>query len=576
MRRRGSAVALMVIASVGLGVAIGPSQALSAPSNSDWSAYLNGPAHDSYDASATAITTTNITNLQPVWRWLVPASTNGGNTKLWASPTVYDGVVYLGSEDGTFYAVDESNQEILWSKYLGYRPALTCGRGGIISTATVARDPSSGTQTVYVFGPDGKLYALDADTGAVVWQSVVDTPSATESDYYSWSSPTVANGAVYIGISSGCDHPLVPAGVAAFNQATGAEQGVWHSEAENAPGASVWSSVGVLPNGDVVATTGNSNRRTGTQEPWGEAVVELNGSTLAFEQGWQVPTAEAIFDSDFGASPTQFTATINGKGTPMLGVCNKNGNYYAFEQSDLTAGPLWQNQIVAPHSDDNPGECDAAAIWDGTNLIEGGGNTTTIDGVAYNGSVQSLDPATGVARWKTGLPGAVIGSPTEDGAGVVAAQVFYSYTNQNGVYFLNAGTGAIIGSIIIPKAALFGQPVFDGDELLLGGMSNFGLTAYEVPKLGPAITVSPDSVNQHSHEVLTIKGIGFTGTPSVVFSDPGVKVDSVTVESSELLMVKVTARASAPVGSYNVSVLEPGSPYSADNCTACLAVNPSS
>ena len=85
------------------------------------------------------------------------------------------------------------------------------------ATATVADDPVTGTTTVFVNAPDGNLYALNAQTGAVIWKGLVDTPSTTINDYYAWGSPLVANGKVYVGISSDGDCPLVPGGLVAFN-----------------------------------------------------------------------------------------------------------------------------------------------------------------------------------------------------------------------------------------------------------------------------------------------------------------------------------------------------------------------
>ena len=56
-----------------------------------------------------------------------------------------------------------------WTTPKGTDPCGPKGQG-IISTATVADDPVTGTPTVYVNSPDGNLYALNAATGAVVWQ----------------------------------------------------------------------------------------------------------------------------------------------------------------------------------------------------------------------------------------------------------------------------------------------------------------------------------------------------------------------------------------------------------------------
>src|SRR3974390_3240799 len=63
--------------------------------SADWSSYLDGPSHDSYNGAAKSISTSNIANLQPVWRALIKDPTNNTNT-FRASPTVVDGIVYIG------------------------------------------------------------------------------------------------------------------------------------------------------------------------------------------------------------------------------------------------------------------------------------------------------------------------------------------------------------------------------------------------------------------------------------------------------------------------------------------------
>ena len=229
-RRSGIAIAAsgLLVATL-LTTSAGPAAAQGA---GDWPAYLDGPGHSSFNAAATAITPGSVPSLQQVWKWATPASPNDGSNRLWASPTVVDGVVYVGALDGYFYAIDEATQTVLWSDFLGLdeaKGAMPCGPNGqgIISTATVADDPVTGAPTVFVNAPDGNLYALDAGTGAVVWAGQVDTPLTTVNDYYSWGSPLVANGDVYVGISSDCDAPLVPGGMVSFNQSTGAQVAQW-------------------------------------------------------------------------------------------------------------------------------------------------------------------------------------------------------------------------------------------------------------------------------------------------------------------------------------------------------------
>src|SRR5579859_7372438 len=67
----------------------------------DWPGYLFDSGHSSYNADATAITTSNLSDLTPIWQWSQPSSTR--NNVFYASPTVVNGVVYIGSESGYFY-----------------------------------------------------------------------------------------------------------------------------------------------------------------------------------------------------------------------------------------------------------------------------------------------------------------------------------------------------------------------------------------------------------------------------------------------------------------------------------------
>jgi hypothetical protein len=305
------------------------------------------------------------------------------------------------------------------------------------------------------------------------------------------------------------------------------------------------------------------------QPLYDESIVRLDPDTLHVLDWWQVPAAQrAASDSDFGAPPTVWTATINGVPTPMVGACNKNGIFYAFAQNNLDLGPVWQDQITVPY----PGgtqECDSAAVYDGSQLIIGGGAATTINGTTYPGSVQSLDPATGAPNWQTGLPAGFVGTPTEDGGGVVAAQTFSSTDKSLGVYLLNAATGASLG-FIHTNSPLFGQAVFAQNDLVIGAGGSFGLQAFDVGTAGPPITtVSPGIIAPGVTTKVTLTGGGFSGTPDVDVGGP-VTVKSVTVVSSTTLKVALLPSKTAAAGSYNITVAEPG--LIADSCTDCLTI----
>ena len=431
----------------------------------NWPAYLQGQAHSSHNAAAVAISPAAAATMTRAWTWEPAKATMPGQPwGLLASPTVVSGRIYIGADTGVFYALDEATGHVIWHRFLGFVPTLTCGKLGIVATATVAPDPVTGVLTVYVAGGDGYLYALSAATGQIEWRSVIAIPSATVSDYYDWSSPTVSGQRIYVGVSSNCDSPLVAGGLKEYDQASGALLAFYRTYPGHSVAPSIWSSAAVNSAAQsVFVTTGNG--------PGGDSVsvVRLSASGLARQDAWQVPAGQHGSDSDFGGSPTLFSATIGGVRTAMVGACNKDGIYYAWQQGNLHAGPAWQRTVGAPYT--SGPQCDAAAIWDGKHLFVAG-NKTTIKGVTYAGSIRMINPATGAYLWQRGLTGPPIGSPTLDGAGVLAVT---EYSKTGLLVLLNAATGAVIRTV--PVGPDFGQPVF-ADNMLLVPTQNHGLWAY--------------------------------------------------------------------------------------------------
>ncbi len=475
-RRRPRALSVSVVVALllsGPAAVVGTASA-TAPSG-NWPSFLDGPQHSSYNAGAVAVTPADAGALRKLWTFKPP-----GSESFTSAPAVAGGVAYIGAYNGTFYALNQLTGTVLWSDDIGTVARTTCGNQGFSSTASVADDPVTGVETIYVASATGYLYALDAATGSVEWQSVIYLPSTTVNNYYPWSSPTVAKGHVYIGVSSQCDHPLVPdSGLVEYNQHSGARTASFSTEPTGVTGGSIWSSAAVATDGNVFVGTGAGDP-TDPLEGYAESIVELNGSTLAPMGSWQIPATAGGPDSDFGASPTLFSAVLaGGKGpTALVGDCNKNGVYYVLRQNDLAAGPVWQDQIGAPANAVNNDECDSAAAWNGKDLFMAG-PATTIDGQAFNGSIRELDPANGDVIWATGLPGTVNGSPSLDGAGVLSVATF-DFSAPNADYLVDAGTGALLATLKTTGSQEFAEPVFVGDDLLLATFFQ-GLITYKAP-----------------------------------------------------------------------------------------------
>ena len=136
---------------------------------------------------------------------------------IYASAVVVDGVVYVGSTDNNFYAIEAQTGDELWR--------FTAG-SWFESSAAVAGG------TVYVGSNDSRLYALDAVTGEKRWEYTAK--------YGVRSSPALAEGRIYF--SSG-DYT-----VHALDAQTG--RMLWTFEAEGAVSASPVVANGIVYVGD--------------------------------------------------------------------------------------------------------------------------------------------------------------------------------------------------------------------------------------------------------------------------------------------------------------------------------------
>jgi outer membrane protein assembly factor BamB len=412
-----------------------PASAARVSATTGWPAYLDGPLHNSFSAAETSITPARVRRLVLKWHAMP------GEYFL-ASPTVADGAVFIGSSSGWFYKLSLTTGNVLDQIFLGYQPTKTCPGLGTVATATVGRDPRTHRETVYVSGANGYLYALSARNLRPKWKSVIALPSGTVSDYFDWSSPTVANGRIYIGIASNCDEPLVRGGVSGYSQTTGKRFATFFTVPRHEVGGSIWSSVAVAPNGDVFATTGNgpaANQLLGHSE----SLLKLTPK-LHLLAAFQI-TAQADQDSDFGGSPVIFGRDV--------GACNKNGFFYALKQSTMKVA--WEKKISAPAL--SATICAATPVYNGKSLFVAG-TAFRIKGVRYAGSVQERNPVTGALRWATGLPNGIIGSPAMDGGGVIAVGTYDATTTPNATYLLSASSGKILRTLL--QGTAFAQSVF--------------------------------------------------------------------------------------------------------------------
>jgi len=450
MRRTATLFAAAGIVAVLAGA---PLSGAGAQASGDWPTYLNNGARTGYNSAETAVTATTVPHLTQRW-----ADTVGGAVS--AQPVQINGVVYYGSWDGNEYAVNAATGRRLWSAFLGQTTFTNCYPPtlGVASTATVATITVNGTatQVVFVAGGDSNMYALNASTGAVIWK----TPLDIQPNRFLFSSPLLYNGSIYEGIGS-CGNGRVRGGIAQLDPATGTVQHTLYTAPSGCEGANIWGSPTVdTATGDIYFATGDA-RSCGSPEPLAVSVVETD-SSLNLVSSWQVPASQQVADSDFGSTPTLFTARISGVVHQMVGLQNKNGIYYAFDRSAISNGPLWHKRMAAG----GPGPFVKADVspsaWDGQHLFVGG-EQTTINGVTCAGSIRELQPSTGRTVWADCLSGPVLGAVTAvPGVAFVGAG--------NTAYAVGTSTGAILWSYQDTK----GSSRFWGAPTISNGLVYFG------------------------------------------------------------------------------------------------------
>jgi outer membrane protein assembly factor BamB len=183
----------------------------------------------------------------------------------------------------------------------------------------------------------------------------------------------------------------------AFDVVDAGEQGgaVWSSPAYDAQTNKVFVSTGSVEDGD------------DPSQPYAQAIVALDGTSLALVDSWQLPQSQDTGDSDFGASPTLFS---DDAGTSLVGCPNKNGYFYVLDRNNLSAGPVWEVQLAQGGGNPEGGDGSiSSAAFDGTAIYVAAGNTT-VNGQSATATITAFDPHSGNMIWQQVASGIILGA----------------------------------------------------------------------------------------------------------------------------------------------------------------------
>jgi outer membrane protein assembly factor BamB len=332
--------------------------AISGCASKDWRMFRYSGARSAHQPYATALSNpSRVATLHVAWSFQPP------NAQAFrASPVVYKGRVYIGNGNGYFYALDAATGALLWQYPAATSPALTSqftcnpSSNGIASSAAIAR---IGNTDAVIFGaPDrsigsgrgeGRLFALNAVTGAVIWASPIVAnlpPAPTQThEQIGYSAPLVFNNRVYIGIADHCDNPIQRGKVVAVDLATGAIDGAFSFFGSGPPrGGGVWSSVAGGGSG-LYVTTGNTN--IGSPEPpdnHGLSLLRLDPNTGAIIWKHQPVPFVLDADPDWASGAT----VMSGSCGRVIASTMKDGWTHALNAGDGSPGAASLRWVFPP------------------------------------------------------------------------------------------------------------------------------------------------------------------------------------------------------------------------------------
>lgn len=387
-------------------------------------------------------------------------------------------LVYVGSEHGTFYAVDARRGRLVWKKALGSiltAPLCEDLPGGVfgITSAPVIDRPSN---RIFVAGGDGKVHALDLATG----NESAGWPVAVLSDPHQehvWSGLTLHNGTLYAETASYCDN--VPYHGAAVEVDVASAQVVarfFPTGAGGPDGGAIWGWAGASidpGDGNVYVSTGNALPDSIQTFLYAENIVRLTPD-LGLVSNHQPSLVGP--DVDFGSTPT----LIQRPGCPaQLTVENKSGVLFLYNRNAIEQGPVQQLQMA----DVNDYEFIGSPAWSaGTNTLYVANSSDSNNAVSpapavsgpYRHGMVALQEGSDcrlTLSWqRTGGPAkSVLSLPV-----IANGVVYYGDGTGNQVLAFNARTGARVWASRAFAGPIFAEPIVVNGRVFAGAWDQIG------------------------------------------------------------------------------------------------------
>ncbi len=390
-----------------------------AKSGDEWLSYGQNPGETRY-SPLKQIDASNINRLGLAWSY--DLGQGGGNQE--ATPLVWNGTLFGITNWSVVFAVDArtGKERWRWDPEVNQKaafPRICCG--------IVNRGLAIYQNLIIAPIIDGRLEALDAETGKPVWESRV---AYTQDNYSITMAPRIAKGKVIVGVS-GSEYP-VRGFFAAFDASTGRfawkfytvpgdpskpfenaamkkASETWSPEAwKMGGGGTVWDGVAYDPESDLVYVG------TGNAGPWPEQLRKSKGQRSSIHEDNLYACSVLAVRPDTGELKWYFQMvpgdswdydsvqqlmladiTIKGKLRKVLMQANKDGFYYVLDRvtGQFISGQPWVQVNWAKGLDEATGRpiINEEAHYGGETVM-----LTPGPGGGHNWSPMSFNPSTGL------------------------------------------------------------------------------------------------------------------------------------------------------------------------------------
>jgi alcohol dehydrogenase (cytochrome c) len=295
------------------------------------------------------ITRDNVANLKGVWRARLGGSGLEPKYSGEAQPIVHDGIIYVVTGADDVFAIGVDTGQTIWSYAANLDPA-----NDVVCCGWTSRGVALGDGKVYVGQLDGKLVALDQQTGAVVWSVQAER---WQEGFSITSAPLYYEGLVITGFA-GAEY-----GVRGRVKAYDARDGrlVWTfytipgpgeighdtwprtNDAWRRGGATVWQTPAVDPElGLLYMSTGNAGPDfDGSIRPgdnlFASSIVAIEARTGRYRWHFQ-QVHHDLWDYDSPSPVVLFDIELNGTMRKALAEPSKTGWVYILDR--VTGRPL--------------------------------------------------------------------------------------------------------------------------------------------------------------------------------------------------------------------------------------------